>query len=54
MYELFGDKQCGSAAVEVALSLCGVPYRQVEAYSTEDTEAEAGANPASAGRFGAD
>ena len=39
MYELFGDKQCGSAAVEVALSLCGVPYRQVEAYSTEDTEA---------------
>ncbi|WP_260954796.1 glutathione S-transferase family protein [Pseudomonas citri] len=39
MYELFGYRQSGSAAVEIALSLCGVPYRQVAAYSTEDTEA---------------
>lgn len=39
MYQLFGHRQSGSSAVEIALSLCGVPYRRVDTYSTEDNEA---------------
>lgn len=39
MYQLFGHPQSGSAAVEVALRLCDVAYRRVDAYSTEDSEA---------------
>ncbi|WNZ76654.1 glutathione S-transferase family protein [Pseudomonas sp. P105] len=39
MYQLFGYRQSGSSAVEIALCLCGVPYRRVDAYSTEDNEA---------------
>lgn len=39
MYQLFGHRQSGSSAVEVALNLCGVPYRRIDAYSTEDNEA---------------
>lgn len=39
MYQLFGHSQSGSSAVEVALDLCGVPYRRVDTYSTEDNEA---------------
>ncbi|WP_053154506.1 glutathione S-transferase family protein [Pseudomonas sp. Pf153] len=39
MYQLFGHRQSGSSAVEIALCLCGVPYRRIDAYSTEDSEA---------------
>ncbi|WP_434557710.1 glutathione S-transferase family protein [Pseudomonas sp. Z5-35] len=39
MYQLFGHSQSGSSAVEIALALCGVPYRRVDTYSTEDNEA---------------
>ncbi|KHK66150.1 glutathione S-transferase family protein [Pseudomonas frederiksbergensis] len=39
MYQLFGHSQSGSAAVEVALNICGVPYRRVDTYSTEDNDA---------------
>lgn len=39
MYQLFGHRQSGSSAVEIALCLCGVPYRRVDAYSTEDSGA---------------
>lgn len=39
MYQLFGHRQSGSSAVEIALCLCGVPYRRVDAYSTEDSDA---------------
>lgn len=39
MYQLFGTRQSGSSAVEIALHLCGVPFHRVEAYSTEDNDA---------------
>ncbi|AXP02500.1 glutathione S-transferase family protein [Pseudomonas fluorescens] len=39
MYQLFGYRQSGSSAVEVALCLCEVAYRRVDAYSTEDSDA---------------
>ncbi|BBP65960.1 glutathione S-transferase [Pseudomonas sp. Cab53] len=39
MYQLFGHRQSGSAAVEIALEWCGVPFRRIDAYSTEDSEA---------------
>ncbi|MBT2341707.1 MULTISPECIES: glutathione S-transferase family protein [Pseudomonas] len=39
MYQLYGHRQSGSSAVEVALCLCGVPFRRIDAYSTEDSEA---------------
>jgi len=39
MYQLFGYRRSGSSAVEIALCLCGVPYRRVDAYSTEDNDA---------------
>lgn len=39
MYQLFGHSQSGSSAVEIALCLCDVPYRRIDAYSTEDSEA---------------
>ncbi|MDO7899072.1 glutathione S-transferase family protein [Pseudomonas citrulli] len=39
MYQLFGHRQSGSAAVEIALGLCEVPFRRIDAYSTEDSEA---------------
>jgi len=39
MYQLFGHRQSGSSAVEIALDLCGVPYRRIDAYSTEESDA---------------
>ncbi len=39
MYQLFGYRQSGSAAVEIALDLCDVAYRRVDAYSTQDSDA---------------
>ncbi|MDR6958555.1 GST-like protein [Pseudomonas brassicacearum] len=39
MYQLFGHRQSGSSAVEIALDLCGVAYRRIDAYSTEDSAA---------------
>ncbi|UZE25752.1 glutathione S-transferase family protein [Pseudomonas sp. B21-056] len=39
MFHLLGYRQSGSSAVEIALCLCGVPYRRVDAYSTEDNDA---------------
>ncbi|AEV63849.1 glutathione S-transferase family protein [Pseudomonas ogarae] len=39
MYQLFGCRQSGSSAVEVALCLCEVAYRRVDAYSTQDNDA---------------
>nr|BFE89771.1 hypothetical protein GCM10020185_03070 [Pseudomonas brassicacearum subsp. brassicacearum] len=39
MYQLFGCRQSGSSAVEVALCLCEVAYQRVDAYSTQDNDA---------------
>ncbi|WP_210643800.1 MULTISPECIES: glutathione S-transferase family protein [unclassified Pseudomonas] len=39
MYQLFGHRQSGSSAVEIALCLCDVAYRRIDAYSTEDSDA---------------
>ena len=39
MYTLFGSKASGSASVECALEMTGVPYRIVEAASWEDNAA---------------
>jgi GST-like protein len=39
MYTLFGSKSSGSAAVEVALQACGLPYRMVRASTWEPDSA---------------
>jgi len=39
MYTLYGSRGSGSAAVEVALEVCGLPYRKVHASSWEPDSA---------------
>jgi GST-like protein len=41
MYTLFGTRGSGSAAVEIALEACALPYRLVRASSWEDDSARA-------------
>jgi GST-like protein len=40
MYTLYGTKGSGSAAVEMALEMCGLPFRAVRASTWEPDSAQ--------------